>query len=103
MFYPKSVFHETPKSSMEQGFKAGYTIKLDTTFMFHETKFHRVACALATATRQKQHKIIFQKNTTYEWSNQLEEFMNHWHIYSTNKREGTDIASMGSLDMCSNY
>ena len=31
---------------MEQGFKAGYMIKLDQTFEFHETKFHRVVWAL---------------------------------------------------------
>ena len=30
----KNVFHETPKSSMEQSFKAGYMIKLDKTFEF---------------------------------------------------------------------
>ena len=42
----KNVFHETPKSSMEQIFKAGYMIKLDKTFEFHETKFHRVVWAL---------------------------------------------------------
>ena len=42
MFYPKKVFHETPKSSMEQRFKASYMIKLDKTFEFHDTKFHRV-------------------------------------------------------------
>ena len=41
----KNVFHETPKSSMEQSFKAGYMIKLDKTFEFHETKFHRVVWA----------------------------------------------------------
>ena len=35
----KNVFHETPKSSMEQSFKAGYMIKLDKTFKSHETKF----------------------------------------------------------------
>ena len=40
------MFHETPKSSMEQSFKAGYMIKLDKTFEFHETKFHRVVWAL---------------------------------------------------------
>ena len=28
----KNVFHETPKGSMEQSFKAGYMIKLDKTF-----------------------------------------------------------------------
>ena len=39
------LFHETPKSSMEQSFKAGYMIKLDETFEFHETKFHRVVWA----------------------------------------------------------
>ena len=38
--------HETPKSSMEQSFKAGYMIKLDETFEFHETKFHPVVWAL---------------------------------------------------------
>ena len=32
----KNVFHETPKSSTEQSFKAGYMIKLDKTFEFHE-------------------------------------------------------------------
>ena len=32
----QNVFHETPKSSMEQSFKAGYMIKLDKTFEFHE-------------------------------------------------------------------
>ena len=36
------MFHETPKSSMEQNFKASYMIKLDKTFEFHETKFHLV-------------------------------------------------------------
>ena len=41
----KNVFHETPKSSMEHSFKAGYMIKLDKTFEFHETKFHRVVWA----------------------------------------------------------
>ena len=41
----KNVFHETPKSSMEQSFKADYVIKLDKTFEFHETKFHRVVRA----------------------------------------------------------
>ena len=41
----KNVFHETPKRSMEQSFKAGYMIKLDKTFEFHETKFHRVVWA----------------------------------------------------------
>ena len=40
------MFHETPKSSMEQSFKAGYMTKLDKTFEFHETKFHRVVWAL---------------------------------------------------------
>ena len=39
------LFHETPKGSIEQSFKSGHTIKLDTTFKFHETKFHRVAWA----------------------------------------------------------
>ena len=41
----KNVFHETPKSSMEPSFKAGYMIKLDKTFEFHETEFHRVVWA----------------------------------------------------------
>ena len=41
------MFHETPKSSMEQSLKAGYMIKIDKTFEFHETKFHRVVWALA--------------------------------------------------------
>ena len=36
---------QTPKSSIEQSFKAGYMIKLDKTFEFHETKFHRVVWA----------------------------------------------------------
>ena len=47
----KIVFHETPKSSMAQSFRADYMIELDTTFKFHETKFHRVVWALV-------HKII---------------------------------------------
>ena len=41
----KDVFHETPKSSMEKSFKAGYMIKLDKTFELYETKFHRVVWA----------------------------------------------------------
>ena len=41
----KNVFHETLKSSMEQSFMAGYMIKLDKTFEFHERKFHRVVWA----------------------------------------------------------
>ena len=41
----KNVFYETPKSSMEQSFKAGYVIKLDKTFEFRETKFQRVVWA----------------------------------------------------------
>ena len=45
----KIVFHETPKSSMAQCFRADYMIKLDTTFKFHETKFHRVVWALFLA------------------------------------------------------
>ena len=46
----QNVFHETPKRSMEQSIKAGYMIKLDKTFEFHETKFHRVVWALAFNT-----------------------------------------------------
>ena len=42
----KNVLHETLKNSMEQSFKTGYMIKLDKTFEFHETKFHRVVWAL---------------------------------------------------------
>ena len=42
----KIMFYETLKSSIEQCFEAGYTIKLDTTFKFHGIKFHRVAWAL---------------------------------------------------------
>ena len=33
---------------MAQSFRADYMIKLDTTFKFHETKFHRVVWALCT-------------------------------------------------------
>ena len=35
----KNVFHETPKSFMKQSFEAGYMIKLDKTFKFHEKSF----------------------------------------------------------------
>ena len=49
----KNVFHETPKSSMEQSFKAGYMIKLDKTFKFQETKFHRVVWAYAAPVRTR--------------------------------------------------
>ena len=42
------MVHETPKTSMEQSFKAGYMMKLDKTLEFHETKFHRVVWALVT-------------------------------------------------------
>ena len=41
----KIMFYETLKNSIEQCFDAGYTIKLDTTFKFHGTKFHRAAWA----------------------------------------------------------
>ena len=44
------MFHETPKSSMAQSFRADYMIKLDTTFKSHETKFHRVVWALHIKT-----------------------------------------------------
>ena len=41
------MLHETPKRFIEQSFKAGYTIKLDTTFKFYGTKFHHdVALAI---------------------------------------------------------
>ena len=43
---PKIELHETKKSFIEQSFKVGYTINLDTTFKFHLTQFRRVACAL---------------------------------------------------------
>ena len=42
----KTGFHETPKRSIEQSFKASYMLKLDTNFKFHGTKYHRVARAL---------------------------------------------------------
>ena len=42
MFYPKLSFMKL-KSSMQQSFKVGCTINLDTHFKFHRTKFYRVA------------------------------------------------------------
>ena len=46
----KIVFHETPKSFMAQRFRADYMNKLDATFKFYETKFHRVVWALERQT-----------------------------------------------------
>ena len=39
----KIQFCETPKKSLQQSFKVGYTINLDTPFKFNRTQFHRVA------------------------------------------------------------
>ena len=52
------MFHETPKSSIEQSFKAGYTVKFDAIIMFHGTKFHHVAWAEQAFDARK--KSVFE-------------------------------------------
>ena len=48
MFYPKMCFVKLQKVPWNKVLKAGYMIKLDKTFEFHETKFHRVVSALVS-------------------------------------------------------
>ena len=54
----KIVFHETPESFMAQSFRADYMIKLDTTFKFHETKFHRVVWALVGVQKIRNFTVL---------------------------------------------
>ena len=55
----KNVFHETPKSSMEQKFKAGYMIKLDKNFKFFMKQSFIVLCSLGLSLCKAYCEILY--------------------------------------------